>query len=547
MAAPEHEPTGRVDTDLVDQLVEGDELSFSLRHLSPLAPFDQVDEAHHQRFEEVGVGAEGGDHCLEPGRVAMMVGAQHVDQQVEPALELVPVVGDVGSEVGGLAVGPDQDPVLVVAEVSAPQPERFVAAIAVALLLELGQGRLDLAARVEVALGEPGVEGDAEAVERPPDLIEGQLDRAPAQDLGFAGIDPLLLEALGEALDVGARVAVLGRRGALDLGGERGGEPGDLTTAVVDVVLALDPVADGLQQADEGVAVGRVAAASDVQWPGWVCGDELDEDPLRVGGRHRPEALALLAEAGQRPPVPGVGEEQVEEPGAGDLDPVEAPARREIALEHLAEPRGYVARRFAKGGREEHRRVRAVVAELGLGRSVQRRLGARRLAVAQGARRLVHRRAQLGYRVGHRHLTHRMSHAGPEYPASLAGSRDRRHPLQPRRARGVPRLGRRSRGRRDLVPRRRRRLRAGARRLRRPRPRTVLAMPGRQPRPRGPRRARRRGLLGDGGGGREVDAGRHRRGDARVPRRARAGGGAKRIRTLPRLSAGPDLGVRADP
>src|SRR5574337_906004 len=40
VAAPEHEPARRVDADVVDQLVEGDELAAALRHLRALAVFD---------------------------------------------------------------------------------------------------------------------------------------------------------------------------------------------------------------------------------------------------------------------------------------------------------------------------------------------------------------------------------------------------------------------------------------------------------------------------------------------------------------------------
>src|SRR5689334_24859192 len=50
------------------------------------------------------------------GDVAVVVGAEDVDQALEAALELVPVVGDVGGQVGRFAVGADQHAVLVVAE-----------------------------------------------------------------------------------------------------------------------------------------------------------------------------------------------------------------------------------------------------------------------------------------------------------------------------------------------------------------------------------------------------------------------------------------------
>ena len=60
------------------------------------------------------------------GDVAVVVGAPDVDQQVEAPGELVAVVGDVGEQVGELAVALDQHPVLVVAEVGGAQPHRAV-------------------------------------------------------------------------------------------------------------------------------------------------------------------------------------------------------------------------------------------------------------------------------------------------------------------------------------------------------------------------------------------------------------------------------------
>ena len=89
----------------------------------------------------VGVGAERLDRGPHPRDVAVMVGAEHVDQPVEAALELVPVVGDVGGEVGRLAVGADQDPVLVVAELGGAQPERALVAVDVAALARARRAR----------------------------------------------------------------------------------------------------------------------------------------------------------------------------------------------------------------------------------------------------------------------------------------------------------------------------------------------------------------------------------------------------------------------
>ena len=64
----------------------------------------------------------GGVH---PGHVAVVVGTKDVHQEVGPA-ELVPVIGHVGHQIGGLTVPLDQHPVLVVAILAAPQPDSAV-------------------------------------------------------------------------------------------------------------------------------------------------------------------------------------------------------------------------------------------------------------------------------------------------------------------------------------------------------------------------------------------------------------------------------------
>ena len=84
--------------------------------------------------------------ALQPADVAVVVGAEQVDAAVEAALALVEVVGGVGGEVGQLAVGPDQHPVLVVAEVGGAQPERAVGVEDVALLARAARARRPTAA-----------------------------------------------------------------------------------------------------------------------------------------------------------------------------------------------------------------------------------------------------------------------------------------------------------------------------------------------------------------------------------------------------------------
>jgi hypothetical protein len=72
---------------------------------------------------------------------------------------------------------------------------------------------------------------------------------------------------------------------------------------------------------------------------------------------------------GERPPVPRVAHEQVEEPGAGDLDAIDVAAER--LLDRGAKPLGDDARLLAHRRRQQHRRVRRVVAEIRPGRALE--------------------------------------------------------------------------------------------------------------------------------------------------------------------------------
>ena len=162
-------------------------------------------------------------------------------------------------------------------------------------------------------------------------------------------------------------------------------------------------MADRAQQPHDRVAVSAAATAADVQRAGRVGGDELDHDLLRGRGRLRAEVVAGGDQDGQRPPVPGVGEEEVDEAGAGDLDPVEAPIAAEAAFELAAQALGDRARVVAQRPGEQHRRVGAVVAEVGLRRAVEGRGRLGRLAVAQRPGGDLDGSLQVGDRIGGRH------------------------------------------------------------------------------------------------------------------------------------------------
>ena len=151
----------------------------------------------------------------------------------------------------------------------------------------------------------------------------------------------------------------------------------------------------------------------------------------------RAEALAGGGQARHRAPVPVVGEEEVDEARARRPRSARRCRRRSSRSSSVGEPGGDVARVFAERRGEQHRRVGAVVAQLRLRRAVEGRLGAGRLAVAQGAggRLTAARSSAIGSLVAF--IARIVWTAGGRrgYAGRRARRRDHRRPRQPARAR----------------------------------------------------------------------------------------------------------------
>jgi hypothetical protein len=102
----------------------------------------------------------------------VVVGAPDVDHPVEAALELVHVIGDVGGEVGRLAVLAHHHPVLLVAEGGGAEPQGARPVVELAGLAQALDGLVDRALLGEGALGEPLVVLDAELGQVVADVVE---------------------------------------------------------------------------------------------------------------------------------------------------------------------------------------------------------------------------------------------------------------------------------------------------------------------------------------------------------------------------------------
>src|SRR5699024_669878 len=321
---PDQRVAGRVHTDGLDQVVEGDDGAGALRHAHGLAIADEVHHLADHDLNLLRVIAQGCRGCLQAGDVAVVIRTQHVNAQVVAAVDLIRDVGNVAGDVGGVAVGLDDDAVLVVAEVAGAQPPGPVGFVEVAVGLQLFDGLVHRAGFEEGVLVEEDVELGAELLQGGLDVVEHQLHALGAEELLGIRIGELApgrvrLGDLGcDVLDVLAAIAVF-RGGLIARGGEqRLREAVDLATVVVEVVLAGHLAALSSQQATQGVADSSPAGTTQVDRAGGVSRDEFQVDLRALVGISTAEILASGENVLHDLALRGGGQADIDEARAGD-------------------------------------------------------------------------------------------------------------------------------------------------------------------------------------------------------------------------------------
>ena len=268
---------------------------------------------------------------LEAGDIAVVVGPPDVHHQVEALLEFEQVVGHVRGEVGGGAVAAPHHPVLFVAELGGLEPQGAVLLIEEAALFQELEALFHQALAVEFGFAEPDVEADPEVLQVLLDFGQDGVPGVAAQlpQVVLVGRDRRRGMALGQVfpgqvLHVAALVAVLGELDDLaqelpqaEVEGFPQGE--DLVAHVVDVVFPHHLMAGGGEQVGQGVPQGRAPAVADVQGAGGVGADELHLDLLAGAQVAVAVGRAQFVNLGHHPVPEGVGDEEVDKAGAGDL------------------------------------------------------------------------------------------------------------------------------------------------------------------------------------------------------------------------------------
>ena len=177
---------------------------------------------------------------------------------------------------------------------------------------------------------------DPEALERGFDLLEHGSDRV--------GVE------LRELPHVVAVVSVHGRIFSPPDRIDRGPKAVHLRAGVVVVVLALNRVTRECEHSRERVPVGRVSCVRDVDRTGRVRRDHLDLEALPRCGPARPVVAARGEHLRERVAVPLHSDPDVDEPGPGDLRPLDPGAAGDRLRELLRKlpRRALLLRREAK-------------------------------------------------------------------------------------------------------------------------------------------------------------------------------------------------------
>ena len=233
-----------------------------------------------------------------------MIGAQHIDEFLEVASDLVARIGDVGSEVGVGAVRLDQRPVDVVAELRRAE-QRLLAILPILRQFALGRrqaalideasgaqildGAIDFARRMQRLLGDEHLLANVQGGEILANEIHHHRERLLAHDR-----QPCLFRHVEQR-----PVVVIGKRLADRLQIVSGIEPGryfadilaerlaiaqigrarqhvDLGARIVDVVFARDREAGDAQKLGQRVAEDGTAAMADMQGASRICRDIFD-------------------------------------------------------------------------------------------------------------------------------------------------------------------------------------------------------------------------------------------------------------------------------
>ena len=305
------------------------------------------------------------------------------------------MIGDVGKQIGGFATRLHQHPVAIQAERRRAEPDRTIRFEDEIPRPQILEGFLDFSIGVEIGFTRIDVEGDSHAFKGPTDArkdalcghgseqtVSGFVDQGFSvlgakrfRDLG--DITPLIavagkddgqtVDGLGPAgLWVGKRIHGR-RRGASQLfqvaGANGFTENPHLPAGVVEVVLALHPIAAGFQQTRNAVAEHSLTTVAQGERAGRIGRDEFDLHPAIRAGVTVAVPRSGREHLGQQLVPAGPAQPDIDESGAGDLRALDQPG---TDAEFRDDALGDLARRLSELPGEQHRGVTREIAVIGV-------------------------------------------------------------------------------------------------------------------------------------------------------------------------------------
>ncbi len=310
--AHEVEEARRIHPHLVHQFAQRDELPRPRRHAHLLVAAVERHQLRDHHLQRLGRVAQRLHRRLDAADVAVMIGAEDVDEPVEAsirrrhgmaAIQLGAMVGDVGRQIRPRPVRLLHHAVLVVAHPRRGKPQRPVLLIEEILPAQSVQRLLDRARRAQRRLARPDVEGHAKARQILADARKHPVHPEPGEDrqrvrLGHVAKTVAMHGAkrLRNIRHIRAAIAVLGKRKgrADELAVARADRPAqhvNLMALIIQIVIAHHLIAGECHEARQRIAHGRLAPVRHAQAPRRVGADELDRDALT--GTHRRAAVAI--------------------------------------------------------------------------------------------------------------------------------------------------------------------------------------------------------------------------------------------------------------
>ena len=309
-----------------------------------------------------------------------MIGPEHVNQRIKPALHLVVMVRDIGCEIGPGPVRLHHRTVHIVAMFGRPE-QRLLARLPIFGLLALGRlqhtlidqtlvlqilnRRLDPAGAIQRLFAVKHVHLDTQRFQIGTDQVHHRIGREVADlfqpdslVLPDIGIAHLVLQRLAHVDQIVARICAIGKGHVLPMrfqipqvNGPR--QNIDLRAAVVDVIFARDLMACKIQQGRQRIPKDSTPRVPHMQRPRGVGADIFDVH-LATPPHVRPAKIRALRQNGPDDALPDHGRQpQVQEPRPRHIGIDHAVVRHQLGRQSVGDVPRLQPRRF----RQHHRGV----------------------------------------------------------------------------------------------------------------------------------------------------------------------------------------------